>query len=559
MKKTLAIMLALIMALAMVPALAETVETTGILQNPDPSSIPEITRDQPEPTWNLDISKSKSATALDANDQSKVTLSIPSAQENLASDVVFVLDGSSSAESGVVTAALDLLDNLKTAAGSSGATVNVCVVKFKRLANKSAWFDLSTRYADIKEAMETKYSGGTNIHAGLLAGQAALTEHPNVAPGRKYLILVSDGSTYLYCKEDMWDSNKEDIDKRYLPFTRSYRPAEPYDGFAGGFWDNGWYEPNNYPEVNVPRPKTTSDVDEWQKYLKDVEERNQKSNGDDYDYHCEYDNNFNNGIPSADFKSQPNVPRSANNRDMAFYYADKTWQEMKKAGYRLFSVATEDGSAGAGNADDSHSFMNYLNGGESFSFKEIESEINYAIGVGSTVEDMMGEDFDLVPGTFKLTVGGKPLTSKTAENVIYFGAKKDSEEIGENNYRFKVEYDSTDDMFTWTINENVSNFAPVKLTYTVQLVNKSTVSGTHTPPTNKYAKLRPVSSNDNLLGNVQEFNIPKVSYTVGGGSGGGNGGGYYHPTTTPVPVIVIPPKTGDMTIWQSILHFLGIR
>lgn len=38
-----------------------------------------------------------------------------------------------------------------------------------------------------------------------------------------------------------------------------------------------------------------------------------------------------------------------------------------------------------------------------------------------------------------------------------------------------------------------------------------------------------------------------------------NGGGYYHPTTTPVPVIVIPPKTGDMTVWQSILHFLGIK
>ena len=42
-------------------------------------------------------------------------------------------------------------------------------------------------------------------------------------------------------------------------------------------------------------------------------------------------------------------------------------------------------------------------------------------------------------------------------------------------------------------------------------------------------------------------------------SGGGNGGGYYYPTTTPVHVIVIPPKTGDMTVWQSILHFLGIR
>ena len=45
----------------------------------------------------------------------------------------------------------------------------------------------------------------------------------------------------------------------------------------------------------------------------------------------------------------------------------------------------------------------------------------------------------------------------------------------------------------------------------------------------------------------------------GGGSSGDSGHSYYYPTTTPVPVIVIPPKTGDMTIWQSILHFLGIR
>ena len=34
---------------------------------------------------------------------------------------------------------------------------------------------------------------------------------------------------------------------------------------------------------------------------------------------------------------------------------------------------------------------------------------------------------------------------------------------------------------------------------------------------------------------------------------------HYYPTATPVPVIVIPPKTGDMTVWQSILHFLGIK
>ena len=49
---------------------------------------------------------------------------------------------------------------------------------------------------------------------------------------------------------------------------------------------------------------------------------------------------------------------------------------------------------------------------------------------------------------------------------------------------------------------------------------------------------------------------PSPTPTPGGGNGGG---GHWHPTTTPVPVIVIPPKTGDMTVWQSILHFLGIR
>ena len=90
-----------------------------------------------------------------------------------------------------------------------------------------------------------------------------------------------------------------------------------------------------------------------------------------------------------------------------------------------------------------------------------------------------------------------------------------------------------------------------------------------------------VEPGSNVAANVQVQNTtpPEISPTIqipivggcktdeftlyyGGGSSGDNGGGghsYYYPTTTPVPVIVIPPKTGDMTVWQSILHFLGIR
>ena len=469
-----------------------------------------------------DVSKSKIATQLNTDTwTSDVTLSLPSAEENLASDVVFVLDGSSSANTGVVNASLALLQSLKESASDSGTAVNVCVVKFKRRAYKSDWFDLSRDFDAIKTAMETKYSGGTNLHAGLLAGQEALEEHSNVAAGRKYLILVSDGSTYLYSKDGNWASD--------TPFTRSYFPAEPYNAFAGGYWDNSYYEPNNHPDVNVPRPKTTSDVATWQAYLKDVEERNAESHGDDYDYHCDYDLNFNQGKPSSDFKSQPCVPRSANNRDMAFYYADQVWQEIKNAGYNAYSIATEDGMAGAGNADDSHCFMNYLNGGEILSFSDIQQEILYAVGAGSTVEDKIGDAFDFVPGSLKLTVGGTELESKAEGNVTYFGDR--AENLNEENFRFKVQYAPDTETFVWTINENVSNFAPVQLTYTVKLTNPETAPGTYGVEdlngektlseaeaekalfTNAYAVLNAKNSAGAPV-KAQEFPKPSVSYTV---------------------------------------------
>ena len=52
--------------------------------------------------------------------------------------------------------------------------------------------------------------------------------------------------------------------------------------------------------------------------------------------------------------------------------------------------------------------------------------------------------------------------------------------------------------------------------------------------------------------------LPGTVLPYNGGTTGG--GSHWHPPVTPapVPVVVIPPKTGDMTIWQSILHFFGV-
>ena len=165
----------LLVSLLCVMLLAGVLPTAALAEDQIPTDTP--------PRYTSGVSRSKTATPLDtATWTSDVTLSLPSAEEKLDSDVVFVLDGSSSADSGVVDASLSLLSDLKDAAEDSGAAVNVCVVKFKRQAYKSDWFDLSTSYDAIKAAMETTYSGGTNIHAGLLAGKAALAEHPNISP-----------------------------------------------------------------------------------------------------------------------------------------------------------------------------------------------------------------------------------------------------------------------------------------------------------------------------------------------------------------------------------------
>lgn len=477
-KRVLTCLLAMVLALSVTPSLAAAEELA----------------------W--DISRSKSATSLNENNESTVTLSLPSAEENLKSEVVFVLDGSSSADTQVVKDSLELLEELKAATENSGAAVNVCVVKFKRQAYKSDWYDLSKDFDAIKSAMETKYSGGTNLHAGLLAGKEALDEHSDVSADRKHLILISDGSTYMYSKDGNWASD--------TPFTRSYYTKDNYKGFAGGFNDQGLYNPDNL-DGNVKRPENTSDVTAWQTYLQDVKARNETVNsegktGDDYDYHCEYDLNFNQGKPSADFKSQPCEPRTANNRDMAFYYANQAWDAIKDSGYHAYSIAVKDGSAGAGNADDSRCFMNYLNGGASLNFDAIEKEIIYAVGAGSQVEDKMGSDFDLVSGTFELTVGGKALTCTQNGNVYSFGDDEKSD-------RFVVVYDEANDSFTWTINENVSNFAPVQLSYKVKLTNVSTKAGTYEVPTNEYARLTPKNS-AGVVGQTVEFDIPTVTYTV---------------------------------------------
>lgn len=73
------------------------------------------------PHWQ--ISKSKKATNLDENFESQVTLSLPSAEEKLENDIVFVLDKSTSVQ--LENEALEMLKELQAQAKENGAKVRL--------------------------------------------------------------------------------------------------------------------------------------------------------------------------------------------------------------------------------------------------------------------------------------------------------------------------------------------------------------------------------------------------------------------------------------------------
>lgn len=473
----------------------------------------------------VNVSRSKTATVLDKDYRSTVTLSLPSAEEKLASDVVFVLDKSTSAE--LEDKALALLADLKKEVAERGVMVKVGVVIFNQAANVA--FPLTEltegNYATIADAIRETISNGSNTHAGLLAGKKMLDGDTAVEPHRKHLIFVSDGVTYQFCKED----------DHTTPYTRSFDGSLNSDGpnQCGTLSElNVQYEG---VETSIPK----GSIDNW---MSDIAGRMETDNdNEDWDYQ------YTGQAPTENSKLLKNK-ENVSNVEKALHLTESTYKAMQESGYQCHAVLAREirqwGTA----------FMNRLAGGRAVAFDSIQHKVLYAVDKGSAVEDTVGKSFDLVPGAFCLTVGGQKLRYEQDGNVTYFGGDQN-----ERNYRFKIEYDGAADSFTWEINEPVSNFAPVKLSYTVKLAG-TPAAGTHGVMdlngdgyvddttthvdvskalyTNESAILTPVAT-DGEQGEALEFPKPSVSYTAAA---------YYY-SEPPAPVKrTVSPTTFDAGI-----------
>ena len=500
--------------------------------------IPVEPEDPNLPDW--EISKSKTATNLDDNYESQVTLSLPAAQEPLASDIVFVVDKSTSSREASTDGGLDMLSDLAYSLESTQATINVGIIVFDgtyHVMRELSPYDA----ADVAEKMSAPIpaeedTSGTNMEAGLLAAKTMLEADDRVPDNRKHVILVSDGLTRLFTGPD-----GETVQ---IIFNELEADGTRYFGEY-----TTWCLSNGFSDGEYKIPGGT----DWLTYYNNVIKPQVEADGDTYVMDFDGDSTKVGTAPDR-YIPMEEVDDHAQAIDRAFYDAYQAYLDLSST-YHFYAFYTGNSELGSG-------FMSTLNHGEDVDFGSIRDGIYYLLDAGSKVVDVIGYgtdnkgneyDFDFVNdiSTLTLTVNGEELPAReldvtdgfftgSHETACYvFGDLRPMSLTS--GYPFALHYyangedGQSDECFVWEINVPVSNFAPVELTYSVKLTNPQSADGTYgqfdadgsehfdSLLTNLNATLYPVDSNGDQ-GMPEYFAKPTVSYTntTPGGGGGGD-------------------------------------
>lgn len=475
--------------------------------------------DPPEPpTW--DHSKDKTATELDNNFNSGVTLSLPSAEKELVSDVVFVLD-KSSCEEDVTTEALAMLADLGASVKDTGASIKVGAVQFAGRAVVSCELTELTEeaiaeggaiYSGLKDG---KIKSGTNLQAGLLEAQKMLEADKDVEDSRKYVIVITDGLTRQFLAEDgtlMAIYNGLDAD-------------------GGRVWGSpsGWCVANGFVDGVYGIPGG-----DWNTYYAAVKEnvaKDRNTYAHDYDVYG--------STPEGENIPDPYVPQGETSLthalclDRAIYEADKVYSELEAANYHCYAVFADDSTTNELGKAFVEYLNEHLNGDDVLDFGAIKNDIYYLLAAGSQVVDIIGQDndynFDVVNlENMTITVGGVELKKEMIQSDEFPGSTTYGffkGEIADGNYDFVVTYypdgvadadGETREHFVWSINVPVGNFAPAQFSYDVHLTNPQTAKGEYKVETNVEAVLTPVDSNG-TEGSTETFPVPELTYEVKGG------------------------------------------
>lgn len=499
------------------------------------------------------VSKSKTATNLDTNFESQITLSLPAADYKPAVDVVFVIDDTH-AGSGIFAGAVEnLLNELQS---KENLDINIGIVTFDAVARD--WLDvtsdgalsglvpLNENFDSIVTAVNTKLSydsegeekkvGATNLEWPVDMANDMLEQGTG---SDKYLVMFSDMYGYVYRGDitiddvtyydvplskriGTWDQGSLSMGTKYATFEdvyAAYQNGEGDETVDGFFRDSSW---NDYWSIYYGIDPVPAKPTEGFQVGSGTFSGFEKSVGITYDRLLEASNNAHVILVNNDFFLG----------DAAYGQAIKNGMldSLDEQGISIYQYSD-------GSLDEDVAAQIFAN---------LRDELIQVVDAGSYVLDVIGNDFDFINNLDKiiLTVGGQELEGISLEPIAegassYGFGESHTIEISRSNdvyYDYELHYfpngipwdetsnEAKQECFVIGFNVPVTRFAPVQLTYSVKLTNPSTVPGTYGQydadgskgydglHTNEAATLYWVSTN--WEEGTETFNRPTVSYTV---------------------------------------------
>ena len=480
---------------------------------------------------------------------------MPAAETTPVTDVVFVLDRSSSAGSARQEIS-DMMDNLLEITNHSDAVINIGVVNFWYKADSGIALTALTddSITSIKAAIRENNLSGTNIEAGIDAAVAML-DASTTPDENQYMVLVTDGISHSWNGPDG------------SPMTTWGQ------GNADGTVIHGGTSPYIYFDTDKPDFDTvynTSASDEKLSDIYDVpvfdENGNELTNADIRDKYIKVDEyaKYYSSVEKGVYQAAHAYAQAASKYKCINLY----WNVSDD-----FPLATEfmQWTATQGKC---YNITDNLSG----AFDDVERDITYVVDAGSSVIDVIGEGTDNMGNNYNfdfvdidsLTVGNETLAVHHQEgsNVYFFGDEKDGmypfvltyypNGLGVSAMSTEQETVVAGELFVWEINVPITVDRPVQLTYTVKLINPQTADGTYGQYdadgsehyeglcTNNSAVLFPVDSNGNV-GEKEVFPKPTVSYTVDNGKP-------VNPPADPEPTPDRPsrPNRDDDNDWEPL-------
>lgn len=495
--------------------------------------------------WSRDVAwdgrpVDKTATDLDRDYQSNVTLTLPAEGYQKEVDVVFAIDCSSVLENNADEMAQALTQMAEELIAKDNVLLNVGVVGYGHNADVLA--ELQDVNADTVDAFmenleeafldsltddsQIDHDGGSNVQVGIRTARELLDNSATGAlPENRHLVLMTDGAGFYYCRSETDDTSVCTVHRGDIQQAMGNMDAtEPSVGGEGRKTDSLYMrlqaEGKNFADFMIEQGAA---IEASAAYSFSKEEA--KTAPAEKTYTSQQ---------VQDYSAYPYL-----NMERGTYFAAQELLKAKNAGYQIITVGypyqagilyPSLSAVSAGFREWTGTIGDYYNGNANIDtiLGSISNTLGQFVDAGSRVIDEIGAgrdsegnryDFAFVNDaeSLSLTVGGVKLTTtKVNTNSYSFGTEDQPNQFVLTYYKNGVTLDGTTygECFVWDINVPVTVDAPVELTYSVELTNPQKAPGTYENlHTNNSAILYPVDSDGRPVTPV-EFPDPTVSYKV---------------------------------------------